>query len=235
MRIRDLHELPKLRDGLSYLYLEHCIINQKYKAIEAIDKDNGRTMLPVAALAVLMLGPGTSISHEAVKTLCDNGCSLLWCGEEGVRLYAQGVGETARATGSSARQSWSAIQPSACRSSRACTATASTRNWNRISAWSRCAATKVCGCARPTHRPANNTVCPGVADATTEATGVAPTHQPGAVGCQRLPSTASAMPPSCRQATRRGWASSTLASSSPSSTMSPICTRPRSPCRWPSA
>lgn len=94
MRIRDLQELPKLRDGLSYLYLEHCIIEQKYKAVEAIDKEHGRTMLPVAALAVLMLGPGTSISHEAVKTLCDNGCSVLWCGEEGVRLYAQGTGET---------------------------------------------------------------------------------------------------------------------------------------------
>jgi CRISP-associated protein Cas1 len=94
MRIRDLQELPKLRDGLSYLYLEHCIIEQKYKAVEAIDKEHGRTMLPAAALAVLMLGPGTSITHEAVKTLCDNGCSVLWCGEEGVRLYAQGVGET---------------------------------------------------------------------------------------------------------------------------------------------
>jgi CRISPR-associated protein Cas1 len=94
MRIRDLHELPKLRDGLSYLYLEHCIIDQKYQAVEAIDKEHGRTMLPAAALAVLMLGPGTSITHEAVKTLCDNGCSVLWCGEEGVRLYAQGVGET---------------------------------------------------------------------------------------------------------------------------------------------
>lgn len=94
MRIKDLQELPKLRDGLSYLYLEHCIIDQKYKAVEAIDKEHGRTMLPAAALAVLMLGPGTSISHEAVKTLCDNGCSVLWCGEEGVRLYAQGVGET---------------------------------------------------------------------------------------------------------------------------------------------
>ena len=94
MRIRDLHELPKLRDGLSYLYLEHCVVNQKYKAVEAINKENGRTMIPAAALAVLMLGPGTSITHEAVKTLCDNGCSVLWCGEEGVRLYAQGVGET---------------------------------------------------------------------------------------------------------------------------------------------
>ena len=94
MRIRDLHELPKLRDGLSYLYLEHARIDQKYKAVEAIDKENGRTLIPVAALAVLMLGPGTSITHEAVKTLCDNGASVVWCGEEGVRLYAQGIGET---------------------------------------------------------------------------------------------------------------------------------------------
>jgi CRISPR-associated protein Cas1 len=94
MRIRDLHELPKLRDGLSYLYLEHCIVDQKYQAVEAIDKEHGRMMLPAAALAVLMLGPGTSITHEAVKTLCDNGCSVLWCGEEGVRLYAQSIGET---------------------------------------------------------------------------------------------------------------------------------------------
>jgi len=93
MRVKDLHELPKLRDGMSYLYLERCIIDQKYKAVEAVDK-MGRTMIPVANLAVLMLGPGTSITHEAVKTLTDNGCSLLWCGEEGVRLYAQGHGET---------------------------------------------------------------------------------------------------------------------------------------------
>ncbi len=95
MRIKDLHELPKLRDGMSYLYLERCIIDQKYRAVEAIDKQ-GRTMIPAANLAVLMLGPGTSITHEAVKTLTDNGCSLLWCGEEGVRLYAQGHGETRR-------------------------------------------------------------------------------------------------------------------------------------------
>ena len=95
MRVKDLHELPKFRDGLSYLYLEHCKIDQRYKAVEAIDK-LGRTLIPVASLAVLMLGPGTSITHEAVKTLTDNGCTILWTGEEGVRMYAQGLGETRR-------------------------------------------------------------------------------------------------------------------------------------------
>ena len=44
----------------------------------------------------MILGPGTSITHEAVKTLADNGCLILWCGEEGVRFYTQGMGRTAR-------------------------------------------------------------------------------------------------------------------------------------------
>jgi len=94
--MRDLHELPKLRDGLSYLYLEHCRVEQKYKAVECIDQ-SGRTMIPAAALAVLMLGPGTAITHAAVKALADNGCSLVWTGEDGTRCYAQGSGETRKA------------------------------------------------------------------------------------------------------------------------------------------
>lgn len=96
MRIKDLHILPKLRDGLGYLYLERGVIEQTHKAVEFIDKD-GRTLIPVASLAVLLLGPGTKISHEAVKRLTDNGCSILWTGEQGVRFYAQGNGETRKA------------------------------------------------------------------------------------------------------------------------------------------
>lgn len=96
MRLRDLHELPKLRDGLSYLYLEHGKIDQAQKAIEFFNKD-GRVLIPVASLAVLLLGPGTSITHEAIKTLTDNGCLVNWCGEQGVRFYAQGLGETRKA------------------------------------------------------------------------------------------------------------------------------------------
>ncbi|RLC81734.1 MAG: type I-E CRISPR-associated endonuclease Cas1 [Chloroflexi bacterium] len=95
--MRDLHELPKLRDGLSYLYLEHGRIAQKQKAVEFIDKEGGHTMIPAAALAVLMLGPGTSITHAAIKALADNGCLAVWVGEDGMRCYAQGGGETRKA------------------------------------------------------------------------------------------------------------------------------------------
>ncbi|MCX6566613.1 MAG: type I-E CRISPR-associated endonuclease Cas1e [Candidatus Aminicenantes bacterium] len=93
---QDLHELPKIRDSLSFLYLEHCIIDQKLQAVEAIDADKGRTLIPVAALTTLILGPGTSITHAAIKTLAANGCLVMWCGEEGIRYYAHGQGETRR-------------------------------------------------------------------------------------------------------------------------------------------
>jgi len=94
--MQDLHELPKLSDSLSYLYAEHCIIEQKAQAVEKIDK-NGRTMIPAANLTVLLLGPGTSITHAAVKSLSDNGCGIVWVGEDVTRFYASGCGETRRA------------------------------------------------------------------------------------------------------------------------------------------
>ncbi|MCZ7543317.1 MAG: type I-E CRISPR-associated endonuclease Cas1e [Anaerolineae bacterium] len=94
--MRDLHELPKLRDSMSYLYIEHAVINQKHLAVEAISQE-GRTMIPAASLSVLLLGPGTSITHAAVRALADNGCLVVWVGEDATRCYAQGMGETRRA------------------------------------------------------------------------------------------------------------------------------------------
>jgi len=94
--MQDLHELPKLRDSVSYLYVEHAILDRKDSAVEFINKE-GRTLVPVASLCVLMLGPGTSITHAAIKTLAEAGCSVLWTGEEFMRYYAQGLGETRKA------------------------------------------------------------------------------------------------------------------------------------------
>ncbi len=93
MRLKDLQELPKVRDSWSYLYVEHCRVDQDAKAI-ALHDASGKTAIPCASLTTLMLGPGTTISHAAVKTLADSGCLVLWSGEEGVRFYAQGLGET---------------------------------------------------------------------------------------------------------------------------------------------
>lgn len=91
--MQDLHQLPKLRDSLSYLYIEHAILDKKEKAIEFV-RESGRTLIPIANLSVLMLGPGTSITHAAIATLAESGCSVVWTGQEATRFYAQGMGET---------------------------------------------------------------------------------------------------------------------------------------------
>ena len=93
MRVKDLHILPKFRDGWSYLYVEHCRIDQDSKAI-AVHDANGKVPVPCANLALLMIGPGVSITHAAISVLSDHGCLVIWCGEGGVRFYAAGMGET---------------------------------------------------------------------------------------------------------------------------------------------
>ena len=94
--MKDLHILPKLRDSLSYIYVEQAIIQRYRQSVERVDKD-GKTALPIAALSVLLLGPGTSITHEAIKLLAENGCSIVWVGQDGTKFYAQGMGETRKA------------------------------------------------------------------------------------------------------------------------------------------
>lgn len=92
----NLHDLPRLRDSLSYHYIEHAIVDRKQNAIEYI-QESGRTLVPIANISVILLGPGTSLSHAAMKILMENGCSIVWVGEDSIRCYGQGLGETRRA------------------------------------------------------------------------------------------------------------------------------------------
>src|SRR6476620_1608383 len=85
--IKDLHILPKVRDSWSYLYAEHCKIDQDDRAIALYDAE-GKTPVPCAALSVLLVGPGTSITHAAIRTLAEKGCLVFWTGEQSGRFYA---------------------------------------------------------------------------------------------------------------------------------------------------
>jgi len=107
--MRDLHVLPKVRDSWSYLYVEHCKIDQEEKAI-AVHDAQGKMPVPCAALTTLLLGPGTSITHAAIRALAENGCLVAWTGEGSVRFYAQGTGET-RSARSLLRQAWLVSDP----------------------------------------------------------------------------------------------------------------------------
>lgn len=91
-----MRDLPKIRDSLSFLYVEYGHVEQSKLGIELVNKQ-GRVPIPAASLSALLLGPGTTVTHSAVRTLAETGCSLVWVGEHGVRCYAHGTGETHKA------------------------------------------------------------------------------------------------------------------------------------------
>lgn len=92
----NFRELPKLRDSSSFVSLKYGRLEQTDLGIEFINQQ-GRVLMPVANMCTILLGPGTSITHAAVRTLTASGCSLVWVGEEAVLTYAQALGETHKA------------------------------------------------------------------------------------------------------------------------------------------
>lgn len=85
----DVSALPTIKERMTFLYLERCLVNRKDSAIAVIES-RGTAYVPAASLGVLMLGPGTSISHRAMELIGDTGTSVVWVGEHGVRYYAHG-------------------------------------------------------------------------------------------------------------------------------------------------
>ena len=93
MRQLDMTELPRFSDRISYLYLEHGHIEREQNSVAYVTQ-LGKTPVPAADISLLLLGPGTTISHAAVDRLADCNCTVVWCGEYGVRFYSAGRGGT---------------------------------------------------------------------------------------------------------------------------------------------
>lgn len=85
----ELFELPTIGDRITFIYLEHCVINREDSAIKVTDLD-GDVLIPAAAVTTLMLGPGCKITHRAMELIGDSGVGTIWVGEHGVRYYAHG-------------------------------------------------------------------------------------------------------------------------------------------------
>jgi CRISPR-associated protein Cas1 len=85
----ELQALPQIKERMSFLYLERCLVSRQDSAITVTD-ERGTVHIPAASLSVVMLGPGTNISHRAMELISDTGTSVVWVGERGVRYYAHG-------------------------------------------------------------------------------------------------------------------------------------------------
>lgn len=85
----DLQTLPQVKERLSFIYLERCIINRQDSAITVTDS-RGTVHVPAATMSVLILGPGCNVTHRAMELIGNVGASVVWVGERGVRYYAHG-------------------------------------------------------------------------------------------------------------------------------------------------
>lgn len=79
-----------LRNRLAVFTVERGSVEVDGAALVVTDVRGTRAQLPVGAATVLMLEPGTTITHAAVKLCAENRTLILWCGEGGVRLYSAG-------------------------------------------------------------------------------------------------------------------------------------------------
>ncbi len=91
--MRTLYDLPRFSDRWSYLYLEMGRLDVDSDGL-CFHRGDGVVRVPIDQLSVVMLGPGSTVTHAAVKSLSRNNCLLAWTGQDGIRLYAASIGGT---------------------------------------------------------------------------------------------------------------------------------------------
>ena len=86
--------LPQVKDKYPFIYLERGRLEIDDSSVKWIDSDGNVVRLPVATLNCLLLGPGTAVTHEAVKVMAAANCGLCWVGEDSLIFYASGLTPT---------------------------------------------------------------------------------------------------------------------------------------------
>ncbi len=86
-----LETIPPVRDRWTPLYLEHGRLEVDDSSVKWIGADRMVMRIPVASLSALMLGPGTTVTHAAIRacTVCDT--PVCWIGNDATHFYATGV------------------------------------------------------------------------------------------------------------------------------------------------
>jgi len=87
-----LADLPRIRERYPFIYLEHGRLEVDDSSIKWISAEGVFIRIPAATIMTLLLGPGTSVTHEAVKVLASLNTTVCWVGEDSLMFYA--VGET---------------------------------------------------------------------------------------------------------------------------------------------
>jgi CRISPR-associated protein Cas1 len=89
-----LETLTPASDRWTPLYLEHGRLEVDDASVKWIGADRTVFRIPVATVSVLMLGPGTTVTHAAMRACSQSNTPVCWIGEEGMRFYAFGATPT---------------------------------------------------------------------------------------------------------------------------------------------
>ena len=88
-----------LGDGISlphrarspFVALEYGVLRVEDHCFFLDRQDGNGIEIPVGMVSAVLLEPGVSVTHEAVKLAAEHDVLLLWVGEAGVRVYSSGM------------------------------------------------------------------------------------------------------------------------------------------------
>lgn len=86
-----LDALAPAKDRWTPIYLEHGRLEVDDSSIKWIGADYLVYRLPAATISAVLLGPGTTVTHAAMKACADSNTPVCWIGAEGMRFYAFGI------------------------------------------------------------------------------------------------------------------------------------------------
>lgn len=89
------NNLPQVCEKYPFIYLERGRLEIDDSSVKWIDYEGNLVRLPVATINCLLLGPGTSVTHEAIKVMAASNCCVCWVGEDSLLFYAVGQSPTA--------------------------------------------------------------------------------------------------------------------------------------------
>lgn len=87
--------LPQVKDKYPFIYLERGRLEIDDSSVKWIDSECNLVRIPTAMIHTILLGPGTSITHEAIKVIAAANCTICWVGEDSLLFYAVGHTPTA--------------------------------------------------------------------------------------------------------------------------------------------
>jgi len=78
-----------IKEKVPFVYLDRGILGVLNGNLIFSNKD-GSISIPIGIIHCIFIGPGSSISHDAIKLISNMKCLIIWCDGSGLKLYSNG-------------------------------------------------------------------------------------------------------------------------------------------------